>query len=592
MADSRIEKAVAWAEAIANDQSHGYSQGNTAENSDAYEGSRDGPDYDCSSLIYYALDYAGFPIISAWQKNPAFQSEYQGKQKVGDADTIYTDFYSIDKNIRKYQRSQVENNLQRGDILCDPDHHVGFYIGNGKTVEAKGVSYGSKETGDQGSEIDFFDASADWWTEVYRYEPGSAGGSGGGSGSSGGSVTPSQNNIPAPNIIEHTWGCNRGELGYPDKITIHNAAGWGTVDYINNFHAGNPNGVNFEGGIGYHFYINQNGEIHRGTPENMMGCHTGGYNSKNLGICLEGYYEDDGKQPNWDRAIPDAQWQSLVSLTAYLCNKYNISATRGAIKGHKEQPENDDTGCPGQVVMARMDELCKSVSGGSVVGGGKERTLWTEFMPLILKGLKKEGKTDLGRLDLFPKICYLYVQLMAAASNSSFNGAEWGFPFTNDLMQNYSGQKVYMTSPYGWRSSTGSFHEGIDMQPGGTVDAYDQDNPFCAVKDGVVVEAGDGGWADWNGITINHKDGTFSRYLHCKSIMVKTGDTVTKGQKIGTVGGYGPKGPEHYDYHLHMEFGRGDGSQSISSDPSSIGIDPMSVLRPTNADGPAWQLGS
>lgn len=45
---------VAWAKRIADDDSHGYSQSN--RNGD--------PDYDCSSLVYYALKNAGLDVGS------------------------------------------------------------------------------------------------------------------------------------------------------------------------------------------------------------------------------------------------------------------------------------------------------------------------------------------------------------------------------------------------------------------------------------------------------------------------------------------------------------------------------------------------
>ena len=90
--DSRVESAVQWAIEIANDETHGYSQG--AENATAYNpytGSREGPDYDCSSLVYHAFNHGGFAIIDAWHKNPKYMSRYNGRQYSGDADTIWED---------------------------------------------------------------------------------------------------------------------------------------------------------------------------------------------------------------------------------------------------------------------------------------------------------------------------------------------------------------------------------------------------------------------------------------------------------------------------------------------------------------------
>ena len=171
--DSRVESAVQWAIEIANDETHGYSQG--AENATAahpYTGSREGPDYDCSSLVYHAFQHGGFGIIDAWRENPKYFSRYNGRQYSGDADTIWTDLQTLG-GWQKFSWDEIKDNLQRGDILCLPEHHVAIYMGDGMTVEARGVNNptgrGRYETGDQGGEIDFYPAHGRGWTEVYRY---------------------------------------------------------------------------------------------------------------------------------------------------------------------------------------------------------------------------------------------------------------------------------------------------------------------------------------------------------------------------------------------------------------------------------------
>lgn len=172
-ADSRVETAVQWAIEIANDPIHGYSQGvENATPSRPYTGSREGPDYDCASLIYHAFQHAGFDIIGAWHKNPEYMSRYNGRQYSGDADTLWADLQTLG-GWKKFSWAEVADNLQRGDILCRPQFHVAIYKGDGLTVEARGVNnptgLGSYETGDQGGEIDFYDAYGRGWTEVYRY---------------------------------------------------------------------------------------------------------------------------------------------------------------------------------------------------------------------------------------------------------------------------------------------------------------------------------------------------------------------------------------------------------------------------------------
>lgn len=171
--DSRVESAVSWAIDIANNPACGYSQG--AENATParpYTGSREGPDYDCSSLVYHAFQQAGFDIIGAWEKNPAYMARYGGRQLSGDADTIWADLQTLG-GWQKFSWAQVCNDLRRGDILCRPQFHVAIYMGDGLTVEARGVNnpknQGHYETGDQGGEIDFYEAQGRGWTEVYRY---------------------------------------------------------------------------------------------------------------------------------------------------------------------------------------------------------------------------------------------------------------------------------------------------------------------------------------------------------------------------------------------------------------------------------------
>ena len=178
--DSRVEKAVAWAIDIANDNIHGYSQGaENATKNNPYTGSREGaligaasPDFDCSSLVYWSLQKGGFNIIEEWHKNPEYLARYNGEQYSGDADTIWMDLEKLG-GWRKYSWAEVQNNLMRGDILCIPEEHVAIYIGNGQTVEARGVNnpknQGHYETGDQGGEIDFYNAQGRGWLEVYRY---------------------------------------------------------------------------------------------------------------------------------------------------------------------------------------------------------------------------------------------------------------------------------------------------------------------------------------------------------------------------------------------------------------------------------------
>lgn len=103
----------------------------------------------------------------------------------------------------------------------------------------------------------------------------------------------------------------------------------------------------------------------------------------------------------------------------------------------------------------------------------------------------------------------------------------------------------YFSSNFGWRLDpfTGerALHEGVDFMA-------DLGTPIKAAAGGVVVysdiHAGYG-----NMIEIDHGNGLISRYAHASKRLVKVGDVVLRGQKIGEVGSTGRStGP-----HLHFE---------------------------------------
>lgn len=88
------------------------------------------------------------------------------------------------------------------------------------------------------------------------------------------------------------------------------------------------------------------------------------------------------------------------------------------------------------------------------------------------------------------------------------------------------------------------FHNGVDMAaPGGT--------PILAAYDGEVVASAYSG-SMGNYIMIDHGDGLYTIYMHAASLLVSKGATVTKGQKIATVGTTGRSTGNHLHFSVRL----------------------------------------
>lgn len=134
------------------------------------------------------------------------------------------------------------------------------------------------------------------------------------------------------NIIEHNWKWNGGLSARQatNAIVLHHAAAeTASAEDIDRIHKGNG-----WSGIGYHFYVRKNGEVHRGRPEWAAGAHVLNHNGHTIGVCAEGNYEVE-------EDMPDEQLAALRELVAMLREKYpGID-----VKQHKNYMA---TACPGQ----------------------------------------------------------------------------------------------------------------------------------------------------------------------------------------------------------------------------------------------------
>ena len=135
LATTPTQTALKWMIDLANNPNAGYSQS-----------SRWGPDFDCSSAVISAWQAAGIPVKS------------RGATYTGNMRSVFLGCGF--KDVTKQCNLATGAGMQPGDVLLNEfgkgtsgNGHAAMYAGDGKMVHARGQSYGSSKTGDQGTEI-------------------------------------------------------------------------------------------------------------------------------------------------------------------------------------------------------------------------------------------------------------------------------------------------------------------------------------------------------------------------------------------------------------------------------------------------------
>lgn len=151
-------------------------------------------------------------------------------------------------------------------------------------------------------------------------------------------------------------------------------------------------------------------EILSGGTRHVMGTHVANNNSTCIGIENEGLYMDVD--------VPQALWNSLVRLVAYIAEQYAVPTSR--ILGHRDF---NATLCPGDRLYARLPELRRAV--GSLLG---QPAVEPDTWPLLRTGdtgakvlaaqhlLRSHGLTDVPVDNVYDVRTVLAVQRFAKLS--------------------------------------------------------------------------------------------------------------------------------------------------------------------------------
>lgn len=138
-----------------------------------------------------------------------------------------------------------------------------------------------------------------------------------------------------------------------------------------------------------------------------------------------------------------------------------------------------------------------------------------------------------------------------------------------------------MTTGYGagaYGNGNRSFHRGVDITSP-TLEVR-------AIRDGVVVQVGD--FQGNNTVGIKHSDGLISWYLHMykKDIIVKEGDIVTAGQKIGIEGNAGQSFGTHLHFALNItQLNDPSAYSEYEIDPQGRFINPITYFKKNGVAG-------
>lgn len=158
-------------------------------------------------------------------------------------------------------------------------------------------------------------------------------------------------------------------------------------------------------GIGYNYYIDLNGEIWEGRPENCVGAHTINHNSNSIGICYCGGQDSNGKPK-------DTRNSRQISAMIWLCRMLHKKYPNAKFHGHREFANKE---CPCFDVQTWMNTFSWDVPDDKIlqsdlfkyVFDGRER----------IKQIIKNGSVSIPAMGIYDTVASVGVLFKNAVGN-------------------------------------------------------------------------------------------------------------------------------------------------------------------------------
>lgn len=108
--------------------------------------------------------------------------------------------------------------------------------------------------------------------------------------------------------------------------------------------------------IGYHFLVGADGSIFEGRPYALLGAHTGGQNSGNVGISFVGCFHNKGCDGMPPTTPPAAMLEAAARLMGTIRTLEGIDLSPATVKGHRDH-QGASTDCPGENLYQKIGLL-------------------------------------------------------------------------------------------------------------------------------------------------------------------------------------------------------------------------------------------